>query len=361
MSDRTPPTTSAPLPEKAEPTTRLRVVQWTTGRIGSAAVRGMAGHPVLEIVGCYAHSPEKVGQDVGTLAGIAPIGVTTTDDIDALLALRPDCVTYMPFRPDFDHVVRILESGANIVTTMYMLAGDGYGRDVRDRIEEAARHGNSSLYAAGVHPGHAPMVALAASAMCTRIDRISVLESLDMSGYRNERMFRAMGIDRSPDDPEVPAMIEANCGSFKDQIRVMAHALAVDLDEIAFTAEFGAADRDTDFGFMTVREGRIAGFKGTVAGIHDGRSVIECQFVWKLGHDMTPDWPVQDGYVLTIEGDPGVRVRLQPLGPHFDGATTTAMPAVNAIPQVVAAPSGIVNRMDLPFVRGTGLLSRGDA
>jgi hypothetical protein len=336
--------------------TRLRVVQWTTGKTGTAAVRGMVGHPALEIVGCYAFSPEKVGQDVGTLAGIAPIGVTATDDVDALLALAPDCVTYMPYRPDFDHVVRILESGVNVVSTMYMLAGAGYGADVHERIADAARRGGSSLYTSGVYPGHAPMVALAASAMCSRIDRISVLESLDMSGYSNEKMFRAMSIDREVDDPEAPAMIEANCGSFKEQIRVMAHALAVELDEIRFTAEFGAANATTDFGFMTVGRGRIAGFKGVVAGIHDGRSVVECRFVWKLGHDMTPDWPVENGYLLEIEGDPGVRVRLQPLGPHFDGATTTAMPAVNAIPQVVAAPPGIVNHLDLPFVRGSHLL-----
>ena len=44
------------------------------------------------------------------------IGVIATDDVDALLALAPDCVSYMPFRPDFDHVVRILESGINLVT-----------------------------------------------------------------------------------------------------------------------------------------------------------------------------------------------------------------------------------------------------
>ncbi len=336
----------------------LHVVQWTTGKTGSAAVRGMVGHPELELVGCYAYSPGKVGQDVGTLAGIEPIGVTATDDIDALLALAPDCVTYMPFRPDFDHVVRILESGANLVTTMYMMAGIGYGDDVYERIEDATRRGQSSLYASGIYPGHAPMVALAASAMCTRIDCISVLESLDMSGYANEQMFRAMSIDRAVDDPEAPAMIEANCGSFKDQIRVMAQALAVDLDEIRFEAEFGAANDTTDFGFMTVEKGNIAGFKGVLSGMHDGRAVIQCKFVWKLGHDMTPNWPVEDGYVLEIEGDPSVRVRLEPIGPHFDGATTTAMPVVNAIPAVVAAPPGVVNRMDLPFVKGTYLLTR---
>ncbi len=339
--------------------TRIRVVQWTTGNTGAAAVRGMVGHPVLELVGCYAFSPDKVGVDVGTLADIDPIGIVATDDIDALLALKPDCVSYMPYRPDFDQVVRILESGVNLVTTMYMMSGIGYGVDVHERIVDATRRGGASLYASGVYPGHAPMVALAASAMCARIDHISVLESVDMSGYRNEQMFRAMSIDRELDDPEVPGMIEANCGSFKDQIRVMAAALGVEIDGIAFDVELGAANRTTDFGFMTVGAGRIAGFKGSVSGMVGGRAVIQCKFVWKLGHDMTPDWPVEDGYVIEIDGEPGVRVRLEPTGEHFDGAVTTAMPVVNAIPQVVAAPPGVVNAGELPFVKGAHLVGRG--
>jgi 2,4-diaminopentanoate dehydrogenase len=337
---------------------KRRVVQWTTGKTGGAAVRGMAGHPALELVGCYAYSPEKVGQDAGVLAGIEPLGVIATDDVDALLALAPDCVSYMPFRPDFDHVVRILESGINLVTTMYMLAGSGYGDDVHARIEDAIARGSSSLYASGIYPGHANMVALAASAMCTRVDCISVLESLDMSGYANEQMFRAMGIDRALDDPEASALVEGACGSFKEQIRVMAHALDVALDEIRFDVEFGAANRTTDFGFMTIEEGRIAGYNGVLSGVAGGQPRVQCKFVWKVGHDMTPNWPVEDGYVIEIEGEPGVRCRLEPIGPHFDGATTTAMPVVNAIPQVCAAPPGIVNHRDLPFVKGAHLLMR---
>ena len=330
----------------------LRVVQWTTGKTGSAAVRGMVGHPVIDLVGCYAYSPEKVGKDVGELCGIDPIGVTATDDIDALLALEPDCVVYTAYRPNFDHIVRILESGANIVASMYMLSGRGYGDEPTARIRDAALRGGSSLYTSGIYPGHAPMVALAVSAMCSRIDRISVLESLDITGYANEQMFRAQGFDLEPDDPEAAQRCEASCGSFKDQIPVMARALGVQLDGVGFNAEFAVANEDTDFGFMTVGKGRIAGFRGTISGLLDGRSVIECRFVWKLGEDMTPNWPVTHGYVIEIEGEPGVRCKLEPLGEHFDGAVTTAMPIVNAIPQVCAAPPGIVNQMDLPLVRG---------
>jgi hypothetical protein len=330
---------------------RLTVVQWTTGKTGSAAVRGMVGHPVLDLVGCYAYSPDKVGRDVGDLCGIDPLGITATDNVDALLALRPDCVSYMAYRPNFDHLERILASGANVVTTMYMLAGRGYGEDVTSRLRDAALRGGASLYASGIYPGHAPMVALAASAMCRRIERLSVLESLDIKEYANEQMFRAQGFDLDPDDPTAAQACESACGSFKDQIPVLAKALGISLDGVGFKVEFATANRDTDLGFMTLRKGRIAGFKGTISGTQDGNSLIECSFVWKLGEDMTPNWPVTHGYVIEIVGDPGVRCRLEPMDEHFDGTITTAMPAVNAIPDVCAAPPGIVNQMQLPLVR----------
>jgi hypothetical protein len=335
---------------------RLKVVQWTTGKTGGAAVRGMAAHPVLDLVGCYAHSPDKVGRDVGELCGMAPLGVTATDDVDALLALEPDCVAYMPYRPNFDHLVRILESGANVVTTMYMLSGSGYGEEATRSVREAALRGGASLYSSGIYPGQAPMVALAASAMCGRIDRMSVLESLDISGYANDQMFRAQGFGLEPDDPRAPQLVEGSCGSFKDQVGVMARALGIRLDEIRFTAEFALANRTTDFGFMTVQKGRIAGFRGVIAGVAYGRSVIECRFVWKIGADMSPDWPLTRGYVIEIEGEPNVRLKLESPDGHFDGAVTTAMPCVNAIPAVCAAKPGIVNQADLPFVRGAHLI-----
>lgn len=192
------------------------------------------------------------------------------------------------------------------------------------------------------------MVAVAASAMCSRIERLSILESLDIEGYANEQMFRAQGFDLGPDDPAAAETCESSCGSFKDQVPVLAKAFGVEIDEVGFRVEFAAANQDTDFGFMTLQKGRIAGFKGTVAGIRDGRSLIECSFVWKLGEDMTPNWPVTHGYVIELEGDPGVRCRLEPMGEHLDGTVTTAMPA---IPMVCAAQPGIVNQMELPLVR----------
>ena len=86
----------------------FKVIQWTTGHVGREAVKGILRHPELELVGCYAWSESKVGQDVGTLCGLEPIGITASGDIDALLAMDADCVCYMPTFPDIDDVERIL-------------------------------------------------------------------------------------------------------------------------------------------------------------------------------------------------------------------------------------------------------------
>ena len=70
---------------------------------------------MLELIGCYAWSEDKVGRDVGELAGIGPLGVSATADVDALLALKPDAVVYNPMWIDVDELVRILEAGVNVV------------------------------------------------------------------------------------------------------------------------------------------------------------------------------------------------------------------------------------------------------
>jgi hypothetical protein len=330
-----------------------RVVQWTTGKIGAEAVRGILAHPELELVGCYAFSPEKVGRDVGELCGLDPVGVAATDDVDALLDLAPDCESYMPFRPDFEHVERILASGANVVTTLYMLAGWGNGDDVHDRIVAAAEGGGASLLAGGIYPGHANNVAMALSAMCARVDCISLLESLELSTYHNEKMFRTMGFDGEVGDPAIVALCEATNGSFKDCVRTMAHEMGVELDDVRFDVGFAAADRTLDFGFMTIGQGRVAGIKGEVSGLVDGTPRIRCGFAWALGDEMTPRWPITHGYSIEITGDPSVTCNFSRADTVRGGELTVAMPVVNAIPDVCAAPPGIVNFRALPSTKAS--------
>ena len=70
----------------------LRVVQWATGGVGVAAIKGVLEHPDLELAGCWVHSADKAGKDVGELIGTEPLGVTATNSVDEILALDADAV-----------------------------------------------------------------------------------------------------------------------------------------------------------------------------------------------------------------------------------------------------------------------------
>ena len=57
---------------------RIRVVQWTSGRVARECVRAIHAHPDLELVGLYAYSAQKAGRDIGELVGMDPTGLTAT-------------------------------------------------------------------------------------------------------------------------------------------------------------------------------------------------------------------------------------------------------------------------------------------
>ena len=332
----------------------LRIVQWNTGIVGTAAVRGIAEHPELELVGCHAHSKEKVGRDVGELCGIGALGVTASDDVEKLLALRPDCLLYMPLFPDVDLLVRFLEAGVNVVTTSYFLTGRWLGDAATARLEAAARRGGASLYGSGINPGLANVFALISTAACRRVDRVSVLESIDCTHYASAETWRRCGIGRPVDDPALPGMARELTTVFADAVEMMASALAAPLDEVRYDVEFAAATQRIELSFMTIERGCAAGLRHRWSGIVAGRPLIELDVVWKLGYTMQPDWPLEHGYRIEIDGLPNVRARLEIVHPAGwvapDFGTITAMPAVHAIPAVCSAPPGIVLVHELPLV-----------
>jgi 2,4-diaminopentanoate dehydrogenase len=81
---------------------------------------------------------------------------------------------------------------------------------------------------------------------------------------------------------------------------------------------------------------------------------------WRKGDALEPDWDVGMGWAIKIQGRPTIAAKIDILPPPYFEATTmeefmvlghilTALPVVNAIPAVVAAPSGIVTYEDIPL------------
>ena len=93
-----------------------RVIQWYTGSIAREQIRLVRQHPELELVGAVVHHEDKVGKDVGELAGGATMGVTTVGQADDALQLEADVVLYNAPFERYDEIVRILASGMNVIT-----------------------------------------------------------------------------------------------------------------------------------------------------------------------------------------------------------------------------------------------------
>src|SRR4030095_16324867 len=94
-----------------------KVIQWATGHVGIHALRAIAQHPDLELVGLWVSSAAKAGRDAGELCGIERTGVVATQDADALLAMPADCVSYLDA---IDDMCRSLAAGKNLVTTSFV-------------------------------------------------------------------------------------------------------------------------------------------------------------------------------------------------------------------------------------------------
>ncbi|NUU25935.1 MAG: dihydrodipicolinate reductase [Streptomycetaceae bacterium] len=329
----------------------IRVVQWTVGRVAASAVRAVLAHPDLELVGCYVWSPDKIGKDVGHLCGGEPLGVMATGDIAEIVALRPDVVLYTPLLWDVDAMVRLLEAGINVISTANFITGHSYGDADMNRLHDAAVRGGASLYGTGINPGLASAIALTAAAACREVAHVSIREAADCTHYASPETWTALGFGSPPDTPGLADRAKERQLVFQDAVEMTAKALGITLDEVRYVPEFGVATEDLDLGYMRIPQGTVCGLDGVWQGIVGGRPVVELGLRWRLGNAMTPDWPINEGYSIEIQGVPDIRVRceIDPAGSGEHGAST-ANPAVNAVPAVVAARPGLVTVDELPLI-----------
>ncbi|MBV8863749.1 MAG: dihydrodipicolinate reductase [Mycobacterium sp.] len=344
-----------------------RVVQWNTGNVGKSSLKSIVANQILELVGCYAWSAEKVGRDAGELVGIPALGVAATNDVDALLALKPDCVVYNPMWIDVDDLVRILSAGVNVVTTASFITGHNLGEG-RDRLTEACEKGGATIFGSGVSPGFAELLAIVSAMVCNRIDKVTVNEAADTTFYDSPETEKPVGFGQPIDHPELEAMAAKGTAIFGEAVRLVGDALGVELDDVRCVAEFAQTTADLEMASWTIPAGCVAGVYISWQGIVDRRTVIDLNVRWRKGQTLEPDWKIdQDGWVIQIDGQPTVTTKVGFLPPPYFEATTleefmdlghimTAMPAINAIPAVVAAAPGIVSYADLPLTLPRGIV-----
>ena len=336
---------------------RYRVVQWATGNIGTCALRGVLEHPAMELAGVYVHSAEKAGRDAGELCGLGPAGIAATRDIKDILALKPDCVLYMPIALDADEVCTLLAAGSNVVTTRGEFHHPASMRpELRERVEAACAAGGTSIHSTGSSPGFiTEALPLVLTSIQRRLDNLTIDEFANLSKRDSPNLlFDVMGFGQPPTAFDDRRLSHARV-SFGPSLRLVAEALGAPLDDIEASGEFGVARDDIRIAAGTIPAGTVAAQRISATGLRNGQPLLRFRATWYCGTDIDADWDLRDtGWRVTVDGDAPLDIDIRfPVSLEQMAAATpgyTANRAVNAVPFVCAAAPGIRSTVDLPQI-----------
>lgn len=343
-----------------------RVIQWATGHTGKMVARATAERADYEIVGAFVYSADKAGRDLGKIAGIAPIGVTATNDRQQILDTPADCVLFLAgAENDVPGSVRdicaLLASGKNVVTTAAnFIYPKSLGPEVESAIARACEQGGTTFHGLGIMPGFlAESVPLYLARLSRRIDRMIASETLAYDKYPSAyQMFDLMGFGYAPDDPTPAFSNVALVGeTWRHSGMLVADMIGLPIDRIENFRNVVVTPRDLHVAAGTIKAGTVGAMNFGVRVISEGRERVVLQHFTRMAPDLAPEWPQGHGWIIEMEGEPSINARIEigsdSVMPTDDACMATAMHAIHAVPYVIAAKPGIMLLTDAPPIAGT--------
>ncbi len=354
------------------------VVVWGTGNAGRPAIRAVAGHRDLELVGAVVSNPDKVGRDAGELAFIDPLGVAATDDPARALADDVDAVVYTATgdtRPDdaLADLLACLRAGKDVVSTSFypLLHPPSAPADLLEAVGAACAEGDSSVFVSGIDPGWAlDILPALVSGVGAGITEIRIQEVFNYALYDQPDVVRQIIGFGGPMD-ETPLMLfDFSLDMvWTPMVRVLADLLELTLDDVTIQVERRPLERTIEVpGMGTFEAGTQGAFRFEVQGIVDGRPLLVVEHITRIDDDCAPDWQQSTSpggeHRVELTGHPNLAVSVHGTEPGEPGAAgggnaSAANRIVNAIPAVIAAPPGPVHPRDLPPISGAAQLAPG--
>lgn len=331
-----------------------RVAQWATGAVGKTLLRGVIDRDDLELVALHVYSESKAGRDAGDIARRRPTGVLATTDIEVVIDARPDVVLHaprlqLPYETHDDDLLRLLRSGANVITTSGQHFPRAHGPERERLFLDACEEGRSTLFGVGVSPGIiGERLALGLTGASVTLDRITIDEVLDARAMPDpDFAFTVMGMGSDPaaltGDGPLPTLYAA---LYLETIAFMCERMGVTYDEVVPDHRVVPALTDLEVAAGSIARGTVATTEWRWHAMVDGRPFLTLAIIWTMEPDR-PEYAGRDHWTIHLHGKPEMVVTLNLVEPNEPGSRTTAGqfvtagPVLRAIDAVVAAPPGI--------------------
>ena len=321
----------------------LTAVQFGVGPIGSRVVAS-THESGFEFVGAIDIDPDKVGRDLGEVAGLGErLDVEITDDEETALATNPDVVFHSTVssvataQPQLETAMR---AGANVVSTSEELAYPWWSNpDIAESLDAVAREHGVTCLGAGINPGFVmdalPTVLTAPMASVDHVRVARVQNAADRRTPLQEKV--GAGLDPSTFEREI---VEGagHVGS-TESIAMIADALGWELTDIEESIEPVIADEPVESDHITVEPGDVAGIKQIARGMEGSRERVELDLRMYLGGT------AQDR--IEFDSSPPIAVTVEN-GYHGDISTSAIVR--NVAPVVCRAAPGLTTVVELPMV-----------
>ncbi len=354
----------------------IRTAVWGTGNVGRAAIRAVDAHPDLELASVIVSNPDKVGRDAGDLGDVGrALGVAATNDAEAGLE-GIDALVYAAsgeIRPDeaLADIMKAIQLGAVVVTPSLYAMYDPQSAppELRDPVLSAVAAGGGSLFVSGIDPGWGnDILPVLASGLASTIDQVRCQEIFDYSSYDQPDSVRFLVGMGQPMD-EVPPMVAPTIPTmvWGGQLRLMARALGVELDEIRETLD--RRPLETTVSTRTMGEfeaGTQGAVRFEVQGIVDGEPRIVIEHVTRIHASCAPDWPQPPSgagaHRVVVEGRPRIEVTVEATDEGENrsagGNATAVGRLVGAVDWLADAEPGLYDALDVPLRPAVGKLGR---
>lgn len=323
----------------------LTAVQYGIGPIGSRIVQS-THNCGFEYVGAIDIDPEKVGEDLGHVAGLEEqLDVTVTDDAEAALSVEPDVVfhsTVSSLETAKPQLEQAMEAGADVVSTSEELAYPWWSRpEIAAELNEIAEANGVTCLGAGINPGFAmdAMPAVLSTPM-ESIESVTV-ERVQNAAERRKPLQEKVGAGLDVETFETQIVEGAGHVGSPESVAMLADALGWEITDIEESIEPVVADEPVSSDYIAVDEGNVAGIRQVARGFAGTEEKITLDLRMYIGATPSHD-------TVRFEGSPPISVTVEN-GYHGDVSTTAVVR--NVAPRVVAAETGLKSMIDLPSPR----------
>jgi 4-hydroxy-tetrahydrodipicolinate reductase len=328
---------------------RIRAVVYGVGAMNSIATRMMLEKGV-DIVGALARSPEKVGRDLGEVAGLGlQTGVTIEDDPDRVLSTRQADIAVIAvasYMSDmYEHLRRCAEHGVNAVTiaeeALYPWNTAPMATAELDRL---ARSTGVTLTGTGHQDVYWVNIVSMLLGTAHKIESVTGRASWNVDDYGPE-VVKDQRVDTTVEDFEQwlkeadrpPSFGRNTLGALVEDL-----GLTVEAQETTTRPEIAQQPVESKSLGVTVEPGRVIGFTDVdTVRSHQGIA-LTFEMTGRLyleGEADVNDW--------TVTGEPNLRLT----NPAVPTMMSTCCQMVNRIPDVINAPPGFITIDKLPMLR----------